>query len=166
MNFSEIETDHWRPELILINKKKKVSSNWFYCSYRSLPSWWCTSTASLQKVKTSAPNNKCPGYKTDQFDGETSVIFELLRMRTTLWLPSLQRPLWPGVVAADSVLSMGQIELNCVLMLKWIVWNRTIFYIETVYLYSTDLFERELFCMLNWIVWNRAVFAIETVYSC
>ena len=27
------------------------------------------------------------------------------------------RPLWPGVVAPDRVLSMGQIELNRVLML-------------------------------------------------
>ena len=25
---------------------------------------------------------------------------------------------WPGVVAPDRVLSMGQIELNCVLMLN------------------------------------------------
>ena len=35
--------------------------------------------------------------------------------------------LWPGVVAADRVLSMGQIELNCVLMLNWIVGKKTIF---------------------------------------
>ena len=49
-------------------------------------------------------------------------------------LPSLPGPLWPGVVALDRALSMGQIELNWVLMLKWIVWNRAIFDIETVYL--------------------------------
>ena len=30
-------------------------------------------------------------------------------------------PLWPGEVAPDRVLSMGQIELNYVLMLNWIV---------------------------------------------
>ena len=29
-------------------------------------------------------------------------------------------------------------------MLIWIVWNRTVFDIETVYLYSTELFEIEL----------------------
>ena len=34
--------------------------------------------------------------------------------------------LWPGVVAPERVLSMGQIEQNCVLMLNWIVWNRTV----------------------------------------
>ena len=32
--------------------------------------------------------------------------------------PSLPSPLWPGEVAPDSVLSMVQIELNCVLMLN------------------------------------------------
>ena len=30
-------------------------------------------------------------------------------------------------------LKMGQIELNCILMLDWIVWNRT------VYMYKMDL---------------------------
>ena len=40
-------------------------------------------------------------------------------------IPLLPGPLWPGVVAPDRVLSMGQIELNC--MLNWIVWNRTVF---------------------------------------
>ena len=33
---------------------------------------------------------------------------------------------WPRVVAADRVLSMGQIEVNCVLMVNWIVLNRTV----------------------------------------
>ena len=33
-------------------------------------------------------------------------------MPSTLSLPSLPGPLWPGVVAPDRVLSMGQIELN------------------------------------------------------
>ena len=33
-------------------------------------------------------------------------------------LPSLPGSLGPGVVAPDRVLSMGQIELNCVLMLN------------------------------------------------
>ena len=32
--------------------------------------------------------------------------------------PSLPGPLNPGVVAPDMVLSMGQIEINCVLMLN------------------------------------------------
>ena len=32
-------------------------------------------------------------------------------MQSTSLLPSLPDPLWPGVVAPDRVLSMGQIEL-------------------------------------------------------
>ena len=41
-------------------------------------------------------------------------------------------------------------DVNCVFMLNRIVWNRTVFDIETMckqksYLYSTTLFELELF---------------------
>ena len=36
-------------------------------------------------------------------------------MQSTPSLASLPGPLWPGVVALDKVLSMGQIELNYVL---------------------------------------------------
>ena len=39
-------------------------------------------------------------------------------MLSTTLLPSLPGPLWPGEVASDSVLSIGQIELNDVLMLN------------------------------------------------
>ena len=39
-------------------------------------------------------------------------------MRITRSLPSLPGPLGLGEVAPDTVLSMGQIELNYVLMLK------------------------------------------------
>ena len=44
-------------------------------------------------------------------------MLELWGMQTTLSLP-----LWPEVVAPDRVLSMGQMELNCVLMLNWIIY--------------------------------------------
>ena len=41
-------------------------------------------------------------------------------------------PLWlyiyrSGVVAPDRLLSMGQIEINCLLKLNWIAWDGTIF---------------------------------------
>ena len=39
-------------------------------------------------------------------------------MQSTPSLPSLPGPLWPGMVAPDKVLPLGQIELNCVLMLN------------------------------------------------
>ena len=71
--------------------------------------------------------NKCPGYDTKQSDGEVPVIQELWRMPSTPLLPSLPGPLWPGVVAPDRVLSTGQIELSCVLILNWIAWNRTVY---------------------------------------
>ena len=52
-------------------------------------------------------------------------MLELWGMQSTPSLPSLPGPLWPRVEAPDRVLSMGQIELNCVLMLNWIEleWN-------------------------------------------
>ena len=45
-------------------------------------------------------------------------MLELWGMWSNPSLSSLPDPLWPGVIASDRVLSMGQIELNCVLMLK------------------------------------------------
>ena len=54
-------------------------------------------------------------------------MLELWGMRSTPLLPSLPGPLQPGVVAPDKVLWMGQIELSCVLMLNWIVWNRAVY---------------------------------------
>ena len=51
--------------------------------------------------------NECPGYDTKQSDGEVPVVLELWGMRITPSLPSLPGPLWPGVVAPDSTLSMG-----------------------------------------------------------
>ena len=46
---------------------------------------------------------------------------------TNLLSLSLPGPLCPGVVAPDRALSMGLIELNCVFMLNWIVWNRAVY---------------------------------------
>ena len=45
-------------------------------------------------------------------------MLELWRMQNTPLLPLFPGPLWPRVVALDRVLSMGQIELNYVLMLN------------------------------------------------
>ena len=67
-------------------------------------------------------SNECHVYDTKQPDGEASVMLELWEMRSTPSLPSLP---CPGDVVPDRVLSMGQIELNCVLMLNWTVWEET-----------------------------------------
>ena len=45
-------------------------------------------------------------------------MLDLWGMRSTPSLPTLPGPLWPGVVVPDRVLSMSQIEVNCVLMLN------------------------------------------------
>ena len=78
-------------------------------------------------AKRYPPPNECPAYDTKQSDGELWVMLELWGMQSTPLLLSLPGPFWPGVVAPDRVLSMGQIELNSVLMLRWIVLNRTVF---------------------------------------
>ena len=62
--------------------------------------------------------NECPGHDTKQTDSEVPVIMELCGMQSTPSLPSLPGQLWLGLVAPDRVLSMGQTELNCVLMLN------------------------------------------------
>ena len=78
-------------------------------------------------VRTPNPSNECPGYDTKQSNGETIVMLEQWGMLSASLLPLLPNPFWPGVGAPDRVLSMGQIELNCVLMLKWIVWNSIVY---------------------------------------
>ena len=50
-------------------------------------------------------------------------MLELWGMQRTPSLPFLPGALWPEVVAPNRVLSIGQIELNCVLMLNIIARN-------------------------------------------
>ena len=77
-------------------------------------------------------NNECAGYDTKQSDGEVPMMLELWGMRGTSSLPSLPELHWPGVVAPDSALSMGLIELNCVRMLNWITWKKLFWYLNCV----------------------------------
>ena len=71
--------------------------------------------------------NECPKYNAKQSDDDTPVL-ELWGMWSdTLW-PSLPRPLWPGVLTTDRVLSMGQIEQNS----THLCWNE-LFKIELLY---------------------------------
>ena len=71
------------------------------------------------------PRNECPWYDTKQSNGVVPV--KLWGMISNPSLPLFRGPLWPGVVAPDRVLSFGQIAINCVLMLNWIIWNRIVF---------------------------------------
>ena len=96
---------------------------------------WKPSRLGLQKIPTAFPQgvkNECLVYDVKQFDCEALAMLELWGMRSTPSLPSLQVPLYPGVVAPERVLFMGQIEhltfkLRAIkwLMLKWIVKNKT-----------------------------------------
>ena len=82
---------------------------------------------SVRAVKyTDCISAKYPEYDIKQSDGEAPVMLELRVMQSTPLLPSLPGPLLPRVVIPDRVLFMGQIELNSVCMLNWIVWNRTV----------------------------------------
>ena len=72
-------------------------------------------------------HNESPGYDTKKYNGEVSVILELWGMLSIPLLPLLSGPIWPGVVAPDRFLSVCQIELNCVLMINLIAWNRNVF---------------------------------------
>ena len=73
-----------------------------------------------------SPSNEYLGHDTKQSDGEIPVMQELWGMWSTSSLPLPLSPLWPRVVAPDRVQSMDQIEGNCVFMLNWTVWNRTV----------------------------------------
>ena len=66
---------------------------------------------------------ECPGYDIKQSEVKASVILELWGIRITPSLLSVPGQLWPGMVAPDRVLSMGQIERNCVITLNRIVSN-------------------------------------------
>ena len=100
-------------------------------------------------------------------DGEVPVMVECWEMQSTLSLPSLPVPLWLGVLAPDRVLSMGQIELNSVLMLNWIAWNRIILTFNQ-HTYAILNCSKQKFLhlnyvfMLNWIVLNETVCVCET----
>ena len=54
------------------------------------------------------------------------VMLELWGTQSTPSLPSLPGPFWLGVVAPDKVLSMVQIDVNCVIVLNIIARNRTV----------------------------------------
>ena len=77
---------------------------------------------------------ECCGYDAKQFEGEVPVMLVLWRMWSIPLLLSLPGPVWPGVASPYYFLSIGQIELNSVYILKWIALNRTVFDFETPYL--------------------------------
>ena len=90
-----------------------------------------------------------------------NLMLRLWGMQSTPSLPLLPGPLWPKVGAPDRVLSMGQIELNCVLIQNWITWNRTVLTFNCVWIKTTLILNGIVWIIivrLNWITWNRNVF--------
>ena len=94
--------------------------------------------------------------ETKQSDGEVPVMLELWWMRSTPSFPSLQGPIWPGMVESDRVLCMGQIGLNCLRVQNWFVWNWRIFDTESSLKPNWIVWFRTVW--LNWNAWNRNVF--------
>ena len=111
----------------------------------------------------SPPPHECPGYGTKQSDREAPVMVELWGIRCTPSLSSPPGSLWPGVVAPDRVLFMGQIELNCVLMLNLIAWNITVFTSKLRTSAKLNCLKWNCCCMLNWTVWNWTILKFNCV---
>ena len=152
---------HWRMSL---NEYIDIGA---YPSVVCPVGWGCIIHWLLLYVGVNLQNN-FPGYNTNESDGEAPVMLQLWGMKSTPSLSSLSCPLWPRVVALDRVVSMGQIELNFLLMLNWIALNRIV--LTFGWLTLLDRIEMILFffflhwnCVitLNWIV---CVFHIETGY--
>ena len=106
----------------------KFYSYWnSYACFECLVAWGCRiDKPNLWKGTTSSLTNVCPRSHTEQSDSEVPIMLERWGTQSTPSLESRQVTLWPGVVAPDRVLSMGQKELNCVLMLNWIARKRTV----------------------------------------
>ena len=70
----------------------------------------------------------CPGYDIKPSDGKSPAL-EILGMQSSSLLPLLPDPLWPGVIAPDRVLSMGQIEQTVCKQITdvklWLLYNTT-----------------------------------------
>ena len=79
--------------------------------------------------------NECPVYDIKPSDSEAPAL-EILGMWSDHGLPLLPGPFWPGVVAPDRVLSMGQIEPT-VCANKWLMLNYDCYIaiLETIKLY-------------------------------
>ena len=123
----KLKAETWSPFVVNI----AIISNTFCTLLTTYPVGWGCRTHTLRLCWGVTPA-WVSWYDTKQSDGEVPVMLELWGMQSTPSLPSLPGPLWPRVVAPDRVLSMSQIEVNCVLMLNWIVWNWTVLIFKCV----------------------------------
>ena len=124
---------------------------------RVAQSQWARAVEYTDYFSAENHSDKCPGYDTKQSDDEVPVMLELWGMRSSDSLQSFPDLPWPEVIAPDRVLSMSQIELNCVLMLNWNVWSRTVLYAKLNCLKEDCFWHWTCVLRKNWIVWNRTV---------
>ena len=113
----------------------KQTGNTLFCTCRV--AWGCRIHKLLHYRGVRPPPHEWAGYDTKQSVGEVPVMLELWGMQSTPSLSLLPSSLWPGVVAPDRVLSIGQIELNCV-ALDWTVLT----------------FKLRIYAELNCLKWN------------
>ena len=111
---------------------------WFPQRVSCSPVGWGGSIHRLNLCRRVRLSKRVSWYDTKSYGGATA-------MWNTPLLPLLPGQLWPGVVAPDRVLSLGQIGLNSVLMLNWIIWNRS------VYMYKMDL----ALDNLQWLIYHK-----------
>ena len=94
----------------------KILSNFYFG-----PVAWVCRILRLHLCRGVRHPKRVSWYDTKQSDGEAPVTLEIWGIRSTTLLPLYPSPFRPRVEAPDSVLSIGQIELNFALMLNWIV---------------------------------------------
>ena len=84
-------------------------SSFFLALFERCPVGWVGRIPRLPLCRgVRPPPNECPGCDSKQSDGKAPVMLELWGMQSTPSLLLLPCPLWPGVVAPDRVLCMGQ----------------------------------------------------------
>ena len=69
-------------------------------------------------VQGKVSSNERPRYDTKKYDGQVPVMLEHYGMLSTSTFPSVPCPHWPGVLAPDRLLCMGQKELHCAITLN------------------------------------------------
>ena len=147
--------DHLIVMLLLRSFAKWVPLHLYYTRNHSFSVCWGCRIHRLLLCRGVRPLHK------ECRDGEISIKLELWGMQSTPSLLSLPGPLWPGMVAYNRVLSMGQIELNCIQMLKWTTWNRTFLKFGQLTCAGLNCLKSKCLCMLNLIVWNRTFLTLK-----
>ena len=86
----------WFPTIKLLY----VKGDWMRSQINICPvGWGCKIHRLLLCRGVRPPPNECPGYDTKQSVGAAPKMLELWGKQSTLLLPLLPGPLWPGVVA-------------------------------------------------------------------